>query len=350
MVKWWKPVLLSVVTFCLAVSVRNEFLFFLLGFEIMVYVASACQAVWLAKRVGMQVVIPETIVFRGDTFSIQAKLRNDSRMPVPQLMVRMAVRVFPEQDEMLLKGKLMLNGREEGKLCFRMNSSHCEAVEIRPERLVVTDFLGIFSRRCIVHEKDSSMVFVLPKTEKDLVEIPEVERNFLTENGEGDMRGNTEMNVSEIRDYREGDSLKFIHWKLSARMDELMVRELMDPAEKYMWLYLDLRESSEETKVRTDADAWDHFIETTALVSGSLLKMGKKHVVMWIDHVQSKVVSHSIYDEQTFQNMICALLLTDSCQASEEYLQLLKEIYSDETKGTCIEINLQGNLVRSERA
>jgi len=35
--------------------------------------------------------------------------------------------------------------------------------------------------------------------------------------------------VSRIADYRGGDPLKLIHWRLSARQDQLVIRELSDP-------------------------------------------------------------------------------------------------------------------------
>ena len=84
-------------------------------------------------------------MFRGETFQVRAELMNSSRFPIPQLMVRIAVRVFPEKEELLLKGKLMLDSREQGCLCFQMDSTHCGCLEIRADRLIVTDFMERFS-------------------------------------------------------------------------------------------------------------------------------------------------------------------------------------------------------------
>lgn len=155
------------------------------------------------------------------------------------------------------------------------------------------------------------------------------------------------MDVSEIRSYREGDSLKLVHWKLSARWNDLMVREMMDPTEKLTWLYLNLQESSNLPQVRRDPAAWDLFLETVAATSAMLLKMEKRHMVLWIDSLGSMVVRSRVSDETGLQEMLCLLLRTDSFQPRDDS-PLLKEIYLDETKGTCIEIDLQGNLVRTK--
>ena len=40
--------------------------------------------------------------------------------------------------------------------------------------------------------------------------------------------GNDTAEVSELREYQEGDELKAIHWKLTSKMDRLIVREYSD--------------------------------------------------------------------------------------------------------------------------
>ena len=78
-----------------------------------------------------------------------------------------------------------------------------------------------------------------------------------------------------------------------------------------------------------------------------LLKMEKRHMVLWIDSQSSRLVRNSVSDEQSLQEMLCGLLRTDTF-LPKDFSPLLKENNLDETKGTCIEIDLQGNLVRVE--
>ena len=191
------------------------------------------------------------------------------------------------------------------------------------------------------------MLFILPEALRGDRELPDAQGVFPNENGDSEKQGNNALDVSEIRSYREGDSLKMVHWKLSARWNDLMVREMMDPTEKLTWLYLNLQESSNLPQVRRDPAAWDLFLETVAATSAMLLKMEKRHIVLWIDSLGSMVVRSRVSDETGLQEMLCLLLRTDSFQPRDDS-PLLKEIYLDETKGTCIEIDLQGNLVRTK--
>lgn len=347
MVKWWKPIALVSVTFILAVSFKNDFLFFLLGMELMIDLAAYCQVLWLGRKVHVQVSLPQTRVLRGEKFQLRAELTNESRLPVPQLMVRLAVRAYPEKDELLLKGKLMLDGRERGSLCFEMDSNHCGCLEIRPDQLIVTDFLGVFQRRCRVDGHEKKLLFILPEALCSNQAVPDSKGLFPDEEGDSGTQGDEAADISEIRSYREGDSLKLVHWKLTARLNELMVREMANPTEKLTWLFLKLQETANQPQVRSDPNAWDHFVETAASVSAALLKMEKRHMVIWVDAHDGAVVRHSVSDETGLQEMLCSLLRADSFPQRDDSL-LLKEILSDETKASCIEIDLQGHFVRAE--
>ncbi|MGM9605542.1 MAG: DUF58 domain-containing protein [Faecousia sp.] len=347
MAKWWKPIALVLVTFVLAVSLKNDFLLFLLGFELLLELAAYCQVLWLARRVRVQVSLPRTRALRGESFQLRAELINESRLPIPRLMVRLAVRAYPEKEELLLNGKLMLDGRERGRLCFQMDSTHCGCLEIRPEQLTVTDFLGVFARRCRIDGGEKHLLFILPETLQENQNPPDLQGIFPAEDGEDRRHGNDTPDPSQIRSYQEGDSLKLVHWKLTARLNKLMVREMSDSAGKLTWLFLNLQEKPGMPPVRRDPDAWDHFVETVASVSAALLQTEKRHMVLWIDSLGSSLVRYSVSDEEGLQEMLCGLLRTESLPP-KDFPPLLKEIYSDETKGTCIEIDLQGHFVRAE--
>lgn len=343
------PVLTTAVTVVLAVSLENDFLFFLVGFEIMLYIACFLQCLYLSAHVSMRASICRSRVLRGETFDIKALLVNDGRVPSSNVSARLALAPFPDEEELLMDGKLSLGAGERGYLTFRMDSSHCGALSIHADRLIVSDFLGIFERKCQVSRDDVYTVFVLPEAGENGVDIPETETAFADSSGEEGVRGSTEPDSSDIRAYERGDSRKLIHWKLSARLDELMVRELTDPAERCMWLYINLQESDAKNPVQGNPDSWDHFIRTVAAVSAGLLESGRSHVVMWTDIAVGSVRSCSVHDEESLQDMLCALLCAHTIDGGD-YLRLPEEIYSDEAKETCIEINLQGDIARSDRA
>lgn len=363
MVKWWQTLLAVAFTFLLAISIRNEFLFFLSGFEVMLIATSVVFVHFQSKHVKLKVVLESQTVLKGETFRVRARLTNKSLLPLTRVYARLAVRVYPEKDELLLTGKVMLAGGEEGDICFELDSSHIQSFDIRPDKLVIEDFIGIARRSLEIEGSDIYTMYIMPKPVMGEVNLPESERTLLEGTGNDIMVGGTDVDVSEIRQYELGDPVKLVHWKLSARLDDIMVRSLVDPAEKYIWIFLNLEEkdaslnksgkniktSGDVAKVRRNPDMWDNFVQTVSAVSLTLLDSGRKHMVCWIRTDMDRAEKLQVYDEASYRGMLMALMRTDT-YSSQKHTKLLEEIFSDEAKETCIEIDLQGNTYRSDRA
>lgn len=78
----------------------------------------------------------------------------------------------------------------------------------------------------------------------------------------------------ELRDYRPGDSLREVHWKLSAKTDTLMIREAQEPITGRALLTLDLYGTPEELDSTLSQLAW---------LSRWLTEHGAVHQILWID-------------------------------------------------------------------
>ncbi len=48
---------------------------------------------------------------------------------------------------------------------------------------------------------------------------------------------------NQLRDYQEGDDIRFIDWKSSAKMNKLIVRQYLEERNRIIWLALDVSES-----------------------------------------------------------------------------------------------------------
>ena len=83
----------------------------------------------------------------------------------------------------------------------------------------IYDMLGIFFLP--IRIKKRSFVRVLPKQQKPKI-IPD-SSNFTVTGYKPKPVGNSE--IYELREYRHGDSLRNVHWKLSSKSDGLIVKE-----------------------------------------------------------------------------------------------------------------------------
>lgn len=101
------------------------------------------------------------------------------------------------------------------------------------------------------------------------------------------------------REYRPGDPLNSIHWKLSAKRDELVTRETLETVRPLPLVTLDLF---------GDPDTLDATLDLLAGVSGELLSRGRSHAVAWADPETGEVRRCPIAGEEDLER--CLEVLT----------------------------------------
>lgn len=117
--------------------------------------------------------------------------------------------------------KIRFSGTFTKPLIRQCNSltQHCGQLNIVCKNGKVYDMLGIFFLP--IRIKKRSFVRVLPKQQKPKI-IPD-SSNFTVTGYKPKPVGNSE--IYELREYRHGDSLRNVHWKLSSKSDGLIVKE-----------------------------------------------------------------------------------------------------------------------------
>lgn len=141
-----------------------------------------------------------------------------------------------------------------------MNSRFAGRVEVRIESLEVFDLLHMFCLRGC--DRSDGYVIVWPFfTEADEEELHSCVEGFPGEN-ELKKKGFDYNPDYEVREYIPGDELKSIHWKLSAKQEQLMVRQRMAAGRDIMNVLLPLGD---------DRQVNDSLVESVYALCRSLL-------------------------------------------------------------------------------
>ena len=117
-------------------------------------------------------------------------------------------------------------------------------------------------------------------------------------------KGQDASEVFELRDYRDGDSVRSIHWKLSARFGDLMVREASHPADFDLAVFCALHRRDCDQPARTASI--DAALSLLASISRALLNCGMGHSVVF--RHDDTLQDAPIENQQTFERMIDTLL------------------------------------------
>ena len=123
----------------------------------------------------------------------------------------------------------------------RLPTDHCGGFYARLHKPRVYDFLGLF---CFRARKAGDRTFLVWPEPRSMA-LPSDLTRYLARCWRPKPGGGYAEN-HEIRQYRPGDNLNQIHWKLSAKVGKLMLRESMEPARGVMLLTMDLQGTPEE--------------------------------------------------------------------------------------------------------
>ena len=115
--------------------------------------------------------------------------------------------------------------------------------------------------------------------------------------------GDDPSEVFKIRDYQPGDKLRSIHWKLTAKTDEMMVREQSLPLGCPVDFYLDLYQPAGHHGRKHETKR-DSYLQIIASISHSLVLEGCRHHVIWFDSQRNDICRYRIEKEENIYEML----------------------------------------------
>lgn len=237
-------------------------------------------------------------------------------------------------------------GREGQTICpFYFHASDCGNMTIEVKELILYDTLGIFTLKKKVGVKQK--IGILPECHVIPLEVTRRTREFIADAEEYSdrERGDDSSEIYQIREYREKDSIHDIHWKLSAKADELLVKEHGKPLGPVILMWIDMEEKvvrrkKRQGKMRTAALA----LEAVASLSLSLLEERCVHLVAWYEVENQRIVKKRISKEEHVYELLHRLLLTEPYKKNNQAEELRSWAFKGETFSTTVKFDLAGNI------
>lgn len=233
-------------------------------------------AMFLTK---LRLTVPEQVK-KGENSVLQLNVQ----CPLPKPPVRCRVRIkIPNTGETRIL-----------KIGESLPTEHCGGITVHPERVYVYDYIGLFRRK--IRKIPDFIVRVMPEPmaatiQKELSDaLPKAWRK---------KQGGSSAENHEIRPYQPGDNLTLVHWKLSAKVDELMSREPMEPDQGRMLLLLDVNGSPAELDRKYARLLWlgTHLLESE--VSFEVIALTGNGIETWFIDVQWRL-------ERCLNELLCA--------------------------------------------
>lgn len=153
--------------------------------------------------------------------------------------------IYGAEEDLHLEMPISAKTTEE--LVLPVASSYCGTIQVRLMQMEYRDLMGLFTIRR--HVDCQAGFAVLPREEQGEKVDTQGMQEGLNELEESQAKGFDHADVTDMREYRPGDRIKDIHWKLSAKKREWMVKEREGTAQSQMVIVADLSKEREVIEV-----------------------------------------------------------------------------------------------------
>lgn len=262
----------------------------LLGFAAAVLLV--CSFIYLTvfmKKISGDIRIPIGIAEQNRPFFVQVQVRGPHRMFCSK--IRASVCFGKSLDKKKKRMRITLERAKNGQLEKRCRVTISEPGDyvFSLGKIRVYDITGLFylTKKGMGEEH----ALVLPEPSAIPVVMGERVRNFFGDADTYDALrpGYDPSETFEVRPFRNGDRLQSVHWKLSAKSDELMVKESSLPKACPVVFFL--------TPCR---EKWNRQLGMITSVSYSLMDASCPHFVVWISASKKELIRTRVDDEESY--------------------------------------------------
>ena len=303
--------LLVALTWYLAGMFRTLSLTVLLLSELGLLVVMAVLSAYF--RAALDATFPEETAFgeKEHDCACQVRLAVHGRLPVgrPRLTLGLSYRAQKRRSTQRFYG-----GAEPGRVTdvtFFVRPPYAGPLYIELRQILTWDYLFLFPAKR--RKREQMLLAVLPPPRE-----VRIHPRSLSEMSGGQARETAPVpldgispEVRDLREYRPGDSARAIHWKLSARTDQLWSRDYEDEREERFTLFLNLSDTA-----RMRPEHWDMFYETLSAILLGLLRHRHAVRVFWRDGV--KDLQWDVSDTQSRQAFFLQLYLSEPPDGTPE--------------------------------
>lgn len=228
-------------------------------------------------------------------------------------------------------------------------SSDCGEISVYLVEYYVYDWIG-----CLYLKKktnDVKKIEILPETHLLMTEIQRTTREFIADSEvySDSEKGDDLSEIYQVREYVEGDPIHDIHWKLSAKTDNLLIKEHGKPLGCVVLIWIDLFRNNTVKHLRGKKHGRKNLpvnaIEMAASVSLSLIEQKCVHMVTWYEEKNDRIIRKRVENEENIYELLNRLLYLESYHDRKRADMQFDERFDRNDFSSMVEIKSDGRLI-----
>jgi hypothetical protein len=287
---------------------------------------------YIYGRLSYEMISVVHVANRGDTIPVSIKVYNKTIFPVPNMSITVSYcNTFSNHNKKYKQEfRVSVDKRSTTTVTCNLVSEHTGNLKISLSKVRIFDYLKLFSLR--ERSLGEIKVAVLPiyyELTEDYLENGS-KMQVESDNFSAIKSGDDPSEVFAIRQYREGDRPGRIHWKLSVKQGELMIKDFSEPINCSVVIFAGLGIPKDEEVL----DAVDSLLECALSLSYSFMLKGQIHYLTWFDkHLGSchrvRIVNEKDLFEAVDGLLNCGPYIEDVDMAAAYFAEYPNDQYTD---------------------
>lgn len=243
---------------------------------------------------------------KGNAAKCRIRIENRGRFALRQVSIQL--RIYNDEDKLVEKSRIYQNVEAlDRSMDVEITPPCCGILRVQLYRTYVYDYLTVFSaaRRL----KEEMELLVLPNVPQlqTVSLIGDTAARYEEAGQKYGMRyfGSDSREISQIREYRMGDIMRYIHWNQSAKMGTLWMKEFEREDEAFLDILLDLM--IPDGWKREEAE--DFYVLISALILG-FIQDARRVSVSWYHTESDGFVKVLVENPADYKSMMDKLYRT----------------------------------------
>ena len=254
---------------------------------------------------------------------------NDSFIPADRLLCRIRCENLLTGEKENISIRMAAPARTRTATQVEIKSRHAGRVRLTLCQILLFDPFGLFRFKVRLGNDIFALTLFHPNTFSVETQINYGESaNMDSDEFSMKKAGLDPSETFAIRDYQPGDRIRQIHWKLTEKLDSLMVREYGLPIQNTILLLLETGWVKGTEK--TDADCLDALAEAILSVSQELISQQIVHSIGWYNHEENTFSCAEIETDEALTAILPGLLGAvpgeDELSVAEHYMETREQL------------------------
>lgn len=274
---WISYIVLTTVTLLFTIYFRQSFFLVLLLLLCFLPVVSYGLCRYGFNRLTVLLASKAYTADKPATLPLLVTICNESPIPFSHFEITLHVSSFFYKKESREKLVLPAYANKRSTNAFPIHYEKSGCYQAKVLEIATYDFLQLFyfSKPC----EARCEVQIMPRATGEVTYHSAIYGEGFDEYEETSLKGNVSSNVTDVREYRPGDRFQKIHWKLSARTEQLMVKENEATTSNRFVVLTELYQPKMASESQTEPPTLDNALDTafdyTFMLAKELLQAGE---------------------------------------------------------------------------